>query len=134
MADTTRPFHWGRENPNYTGPTRAAAGTVSATPPRADFDPEDTTAGILPEVTEATAVTSDGFPDVAAVIGRGPGGELGGYVTVPADSPVWDHVNEHGYLVDDPDAFDRGDWAVPTYGPPVQAGDALGFETGHREA
>lgn len=25
MADTTRPFHWGRPNPNYAGPSRAAA-------------------------------------------------------------------------------------------------------------
>lgn len=30
MTDNTRPFHWGRPNPNYTGPEKAVASDASA--------------------------------------------------------------------------------------------------------
>lgn len=55
MADTTRPFHWGRENPNYTGPQRAtSASSAAGTAPSGDFDaPGETTTVPLDDLDAA---------------------------------------------------------------------------------
>lgn len=54
MVDTTRPYHWGRPNENYAGPTRAAAGAATnrASAPSGDFDvPSDSPEVDLDDVT-----------------------------------------------------------------------------------
>lgn len=44
MADTTRPYHWGRPNPDYAGPTRARRQDQTPDPdPMEDMSDQDTT-------------------------------------------------------------------------------------------
>lgn len=78
MADTTRPFHWGRPNPDYTGPQRAqSARSADSVAPPDDFTPGDRPGDVDaladdldPEaVMDATGVpVTDSGPDFASLV------------------------------------------------------------------
>lgn len=62
MADSTRPFHWGRPNPNYTGPEKAAEGNSaggSAATASGDFASEEKQPPVAEAMFETTPLVDE---------------------------------------------------------------------------